>query len=450
MGSRRVLAQARLFAANKGAQRENDTQVISHHIHDSGYICRGLAGAEQGHEDVMKRIDEKASPARQWRLGRVLSAMLLMAGFSATETGALAQSLECNRLQAQIASLGPPGMGGDPARAQQFRQAAQNQQSELERTASYSRSIGCERKQFLFFGDAPPPECGQIGQQIGRMRNNLEQLRAQAQQAGGDDGQRRDLTARYEATCRGQQPASRNLLETLFGGGASNPRDVPLEGAELFPQEDAPPGAGSVAVCVRSCDGGFFPVSYSANRARYGELGELCQAMCPNAETQLFTMAFGREIEQSVSSEGKPYTSLPNAARFRTKYDPTCTCKRTDQSWVEALGTAEKLLGRDSRRDQIVTPERAAELSRPQAARPTKPDPKAAAKASPKASAIEQEIAADAATGAQVPTASKESAGIAVGGGQAGSNYTLRDGATREVTTPDGLKRKVRTVGPLL
>jgi hypothetical protein len=381
------------------------------------------------------------------RIGRIVAAMSLFAGLVASDGAAIAQSVDCNRLQQQIVALGPPGMGSDPLRAEQFRDAVQRQQSELERTAAYANSIGCGRRQFLFFGDAPPRECGQIEQQISRMRNNLEQLRQQAQQASGDETLRRDLTARYKAACRNPgSSGSMGLIEALFGGRPPL-RDAPIDNEFLSP-DDGAPGSGSFAVCVRSCDGGFFPVSYSANRSRYQELGELCQAMCPNVETQLFTMAFGREIEQAVAADGRPYTSLPNAGRFRTKFDPACTCKKADQSWSEALANAERMLGRESRRDQIVTPERAAELSRPQQQRnttraPAKPDPKAAQRQ-------EQEIAAEAARGAQAPTASRDSAGIAVGGTNSGSNYSLTDGTTREITGPDGTSRRVRTIGPQL
>ncbi len=403
----------------------------------------------------MKLDNANTAPLR--RLGRVLSAMIMIAGMGASEGGALAQAVDCNRLAQQISALGMPDAGADPARAQQFRDAANRQQSELERTAAYANSIGCGRRQFLFFGDAPPRECGQIEQQIVRMRGNLTELRQQAQQAGGGDEARRELTARYDAACRGpQQRNAGGFFDALFGGGARTPRDVPLEGDLTgLPPDDMTPAGGPLAVCVRSCDGGFFPVSYSANRTRYQELGELCQAMCPNVETQLFTMSMGREIEQSVGADGKPYTSLPNAGKFRTKYDPTCTCKKADQSWVEALGNAEKMLGRDSRRDQIVTPERAAELSRPQAAKaPATPAAKPGAKPDPRAAArnqrIEQEIAAEAATGAQAPTASRDSAGIAAGRVNNGSNYSLNDGATREAQSSEGVTRRVRTVGPQL
>ncbi|MDB5642112.1 MAG: hypothetical protein JWN07_1429, partial [Hyphomicrobiales bacterium] len=102
----------------------------------------------------MTRQDTNTAPRR--RLGRVLSAMLLIAGMGSSQGDALAQAIDCNRLAQQISGLGMPGAATDPARAQQFRDAASRQQSELDRTAAYAASIGCNRRQFLFFGDAPP------------------------------------------------------------------------------------------------------------------------------------------------------------------------------------------------------------------------------------------------------------------------------------------------------
>ena len=390
----------------------------------------------------MTRHFPEMTAARLRRMGRVALALLALGSIGAAETGAFAQGVDCNRLQQQIIGLGPTG-SADPARAQQFRDAVQRQATELERTVAYSNSIGCGRRQFLFFDDSPR-ECPAMAQQITRMRGNLEQLRAQAAQAGGDDATRRELVARFDSACRGQtqQRNAGSFLDNLFGRTNSNATDIPLEGDPLEPEE---PGSGSFAVCVRTCDGGFFPVSYSANRARYQELGELCQAMCPNVETQLFTMAFGREVEKSVASDGRPYMSLPNAGKFRTKYDPACTCKKGEQSWSDALGNAERMLGRDSRRDQIVTPERAAELSRPQAAKAAP-----AKKPDPKASQADRDAAAEAEIGSQAPTASRESTGIAAGGVSNGRNYTLSEGAKREMVTPDGAKKTVRTIGPQL
>ena len=71
---------------------------------------------------------------------------------------------------------------------------------------------------------------------------------------------------------------------------------------------------GSYFVCVRACDGGFFPVPYVVDRDL---LVKICQALCPNAETQLFSMPFGGTIEESVSMSGMSYGTLPKRRQIR-------------------------------------------------------------------------------------------------------------------------------------
>src|SRR5579871_6112353 len=131
---------------------------------------------------------------------------------------------------------------------------------------------------------------------------------------------------------------------------------------------------GSYLVCVRSCDGGFFPVSYVGDRE---SLAKLCQALCPQAETQLYSMPFGGTIEESVSMSGMPYGSLPNASKFEQAVDQTCSCRRKDESWAEALAGVEARLQRHPG-DILVTPEISEKMSRPAA-----PAPVSVAKAHP-------------------------------------------------------------------
>ena len=248
----------------------------------------------------------------------------------------------------------------------------------------------------------------------------LAPLQAQTQQASGE-GQRQALLARYDTYCRQGRRSTGNFFDQLFGNEVQ-PQDLPP-----MSTEDLTPRGGSKAVCVRTCDGGFFPVSYSARRGGSDDLEELCHALCPNAETQLFTYSPTGDIEQAVSADGMPYKSLPNALKYRTKYDPTCTCKAANKSWVQTLADAEQLLGRSSKNDIIVTEQKAAELSRPVQAR-----------------------VAPVAANASAPTASKESAGIAAGSAAGAKTYGLRDGETREEVDSKGNRRKIRVIGPTL
>ena len=213
---------------------------------------------------------------------------------------------------------------------------------------------------------------------------------------------------------------------------------------------DDPARGGSKLVCVRTCDGGFFPLAISARRSGPEGMADMCRALCPNVETKPYTYFSSADIDQAVSLDGTPYKALPNALRFRTKFDPTCTCKPPDKSWVQALAEAEALLGR-SRSDIVVTPEKAEELSRASTAAPKAPPGKTppGKPGAPAKPEVDRTLAIEAAANAAAPTASNDSAGIAANSGGTAKTYGLKDGEVRDQGTAAGT-RKVRVVGPTL
>jgi len=406
-------------------------------------ILEGIAGVPT-RDDVEDFMVDSFTALRSGPRLRLIAAGLALLG---SLSGALAQGLECSRLQAQIASMGP----GDASAAAGFADAARRQQYELERTQSYAQSIGCNNKQFLFFGSNPPAQCGDLKTQMQRMRENLTTMQAQERRAA--DGGRSELVARFNATCRAEQTAPTqargSLVDRLFG---TEPKPEitsdPMDPAAI----DDPARGGSKLVCVRTCDGGFFPLATSARRSGPEGVADMCRALCPNVETKPYTYFSSADIDQAVSLDGTPYKALPNALKFRTKFDPTCTCKPADRSWVQALAEAEALLGR-SRSDIVVTPEKAEELSRASAANASAKAPagktppgKPGAPAKPEA---DPTLAIEAAANAKAPTASNDSAGIAANTGGTARNYGLKDGELRDQGTAAGT-RKVRIVGPTL
>jgi len=295
--------------------------------------------------------------ARRVALGLVLAAAA--AAVLGGHVSAQQLSADCERLRAAIADASRGDSGA------QYQAAADRQRAELDRTASYAKSIGCDRHQFLFFGAAPPPQCGEINAQISRMRANLDELQ---QRAGGGPGGRGELIARFNAQCTAaqqqpQQPA--NILDAIFGTIARQPSDVQTLPLNPDQPESNEAQAGSKAVCVRSCDGAFFPVSYSASQGRLGGLDDMCHALCPNADVSLYTYPPSGQIEQAVSINGAKYMDSPNALKYRQSVDSTCSCKRKGESWADALAGAEAKLGRESKGDVFVTPEKSIELSRP-------------------------------------------------------------------------------------
>ena len=97
----------------------------------------------------------------------------------------------------------------------------------------------------------------------------------------------------------------------------------------------------------------------------------------------------GEDINRAISISGAPYTSLPNAFKYRTEFNPSCSCRRAGQSWSDALSQVKDTTIQGG--DIVVTEERAKNLSQPRDAkgRPISRnvDPRAASAAAAAASA---------------------------------------------------------------
>jgi hypothetical protein len=347
-------------------------------------------------------------------LGRILVFGLL----SLAATAFAQESPDCARLRAALAA---PAMQ-DPGAA-----AAANQvRSELDRATAYARSIGCDNQQFLIFGQAPPPQCGALRSRIGAMRAQFESLKARAY---GDGGQRQALSARYNATCVQRAAPQRGFWETLFSGGQPQDQAPPApplsvqDDRQLDDEGDSHAHGGSQAICVRSCDGGFFPLSFSARSASDEELTELCKALCPNAEVMLYTRNPARDISTALGADGTAYSDLPNALKYTKALVPECGCKPPRQSWVEALGPAEQLLGEmggAKASDATITEQQSQAMSAPSVAK--------AGKSGQKAAKAPDVIASPPIASPLIQTPSK----------------------TLQTTAPDGSRRQIRVVGPNL
>ena len=91
-------------------------------------------------------------------------------------------------------------------------------------------------------------------------------------------------------------------------------------------------------LCVRTCDGYYFPISYSTIPGKFAEDEALCRRMCPAAEVDLFSHRNpGEDVNRAVSLSGKPYTELPTAFSYRKQLNPACSCRAPGQSWADAL-----------------------------------------------------------------------------------------------------------------
>jgi hypothetical protein len=272
----------------------------------------------------------------------------------------------CIRLEGQLATIDRGAGTGDPAKDEQIRryqEAQARQQGELDRVTQQAKRLGCESSGFFSLFNGRSAQCGPVNNQIQQMRANLDQIttsleRLRSGGIGGADreNQRRSvLTALAQNNCGPQYAAAArgpgNFIDSLFG---NNNQTLPPPSAEL-----GPPSGTFRTVCVRTCDGGYFPVSFATYQARFQDDERTCKALCPATEATLFTYRNpGEDINQAVSINGQPYSSLPNAFKFRTEFNPSCACKAAGQTWSEALKSVDDRAGVEQG-DIIVTEESA-------------------------------------------------------------------------------------------
>ena len=278
----------------------------------------------------------------------------------------------CPRLEAQLATIDRGG--GDPAKDEQIRRyqdAATKQQGELDRVTSQAKRMGCDSSGFFSLFSGQSAQCGPVNTQIQQMRANLEQITTSLERlrtggvGGADrDNQRRSvLTALAQNNCGPQYAnAARgpgNFLESLFGNNNNNPVAPP--GADLGAQ------SGTYrTVCVRSCDGAYFPISFATVPGRFPDDEKTCRALCPAAEATLYSYRNpGEDMNQAVSINGQPYSSSPNAFRYRQEFNPSCACKAAGQTWSDALKSIDDKAEAEQQGDIIVTEESAKKMARP-------------------------------------------------------------------------------------
>ncbi len=86
-------------------------------------------------------------------------------------------------------------------------------------------------------------------------------------------------------------------------------------------------------VCVRLCDGAFFPISEASTGDSLAADAERCTRRCASP-ARLFIRSDDASIANMMDVSGKRYEALANAFRFRSERNPTCTCG--PEAWQDA------------------------------------------------------------------------------------------------------------------
>lgn len=80
-------------------------------------------------------------------------------------------------------------------------------------------------------------------------------------------------------------------------------------------------------VCVRMCDGFYFPISHGVPRSRFYNDANACRSRCGSAEARLFYHDRSADMKTAVDLTGRSYAKLPIAFQHRKKLVSGCACK---------------------------------------------------------------------------------------------------------------------------
>lgn len=121
------------------------------------------------------------------------------------------------------------------------------------------------------------------------------------------------------------------VLGFLFG--APDPDRYRRRGEQDYRYSPAPrTGGGYRTLCVRMCDGYYWPLSFSTGRDGLMRDAERCESSC-DSEARLFYHYSAGAVEGMVDLEGRPYSGLEHAFRYRAEYVAGCKCR--PEPWSE-------------------------------------------------------------------------------------------------------------------
>jgi len=222
-----------------------------------------------------------------------------------------AQSADhCQQLEAQFSALGA-GSRTNPQQIARYDNAIASQQGELRKAEDQISRAGCVATR--------APVCSGLEATVQRMRQNLSDLRHTRQRlatSAGLEAERTRLSAALRAEgCTGAARAEAQAVPNR----PSSPGGPAIPESNMTRMASTESGSRYRTLCVRMCDGFFFPISHDTPRSLFERDEKLCAARCPGTPVQLHIHRFpGQESEDMISvPTGLPYRDGENAFRYR-------------------------------------------------------------------------------------------------------------------------------------
>jgi hypothetical protein len=212
-----------------------------------------------------------------------------------------------------------PRLEGDLRQAERNIQSAQSQLDRMECYEYFLFSKTLRRTR----------QCVDLADQADSAKRRVSELESQRQQlmaSGGRSYQedivrelaRNNCGATYQQQARQYSPFS-SIWQDEDDGGAYGSQFGNL------------PSGTFRTVCVRLCDGYFFPVSFSTLPNHFDRDADVCQSKCAAPAELFYHPNPGGGLEQAVSHKTRqPYTALKSAFRYRKEYVQGCSCKQAE------------------------------------------------------------------------------------------------------------------------
>jgi hypothetical protein len=185
--------------------------------------------------------------------------------------------------------------------------------------------------------------CIQLANEVDSVRQRLSDLEIQRRQLMGTGDRRsyqddiiRELARnncgpQYTQEAR-RRDAARNPFSSLWGEESDSGRGSPNQFGNLS-------FATYRTLCVRLCDGYYFPVSFSTLPNHFQRDAEVCQSQCAAPAELFYHQNPGGAVEQMVSvATQQPYTGLKVAWRYRKEFVQGCSCKAAEYQPQQGSG----------------------------------------------------------------------------------------------------------------
>ena len=236
----------------------------------------------------------------------------------------------CADLELRLAQLGAADRQAQsnlPALRRDYNKA----RATYRRTVNALEQRGCYEEFFFSRTLRQTRQCIRLDRQAGQARDRVARLEATIRRAqgGGSRGRSQAETQLINELARnrcGQNYVREARRRAPFFSPFWQDQDTYQDRAGELSRQDGPIVATYRTMCVRRCDGYYFPVSFSTTQRYFGKDENICQQKCA-APADLFVYRNpGEEPDQMRSIDGQPYSKMPNAFRYRKEYVKGCSC----------------------------------------------------------------------------------------------------------------------------